>query len=65
MFKYLFQMQDIYLFALLSCVSIVFSLVSIALIKRFVPVRMRYRGNAVIGNAASLIGLMYGVLAGL
>jgi len=65
MYDYLFQMPDLALFALLSVISIVASLGAIYLVKVFIPLPIRYKDDTVIGNTASLISVIYGVLAGL
>lgn len=62
---YLFRMSDTYLFILLSCVSIVVSIVAVYLVKRYIPFHLRSQDNNVIGNTAALISVIYGVLAGL
>lgn len=58
-------MSDIYLFTILSFVAIAISLIAIFFIKKFIPLHIRYNDNAVIGTTASLISVIYGVLAGL
>lgn len=65
MFNFIFQIRDIYLFLFLSSIFILFSVVSILLIKRFIPLDVRYKNNPVIGNISSLIGVIYGVFVGL
>ena len=65
MIDYLFRISDVYLFALLSCVSIVISVIAVYLVKRFIPFHLRSQDNNVIGNTAALISVIYGVLAGL
>jgi hypothetical protein len=61
----LLQMTDIAIFIVLSCFSIVISIVAIFIIKRYVPTRVRYRDNPAIANMSALIGIIYGVLSGL
>jgi hypothetical protein len=65
MLNFLSQLPSFTLFILLSCASIITSFVSIFLIRRFVPLQMQYKDNAVIGNISALISIIYGVLAGL
>jgi hypothetical protein len=65
MIDYLSQFSDINLFCFLSFVSIVFSIIAIVVIKRYVPLSLRYTDNAVIGNTINLVSVIYGVLAGL
>lgn len=64
MLNYLYQMDDVYLFILLSSFFIVISLIALFLIKWFFPLHLRYQDNAVIGCTSALITLIYGVIAG-
>lgn len=61
----LFRLSDITLFILLSCASIAISLIAIYVVKRCIPFHVRSQDNTVIGTTASLISVIYGVLAGL
>jgi hypothetical protein len=61
----LFRMNDMALFVLLNCFSISFSVIAIFIIRYTIPLHLRYKDNAVIGNTASVIAVIYGVLAGL
>lgn len=65
MLGFLYCLSDFKLFALLAVFFVMVSIVAILAIKYFLPVRLRYRDNAVIGNISSLIGIIYGVLASL
>jgi hypothetical protein len=65
MFNYFYQLPDFDLFLLLSLVSVIVSITSIWLVRRYVPVKLRYEHNPVIGNISALISIIYGVLAGL
>lgn len=65
MFKFLFQLSDGYIFLLLSVISIVISMVAIFIVSRHIPMEFRYKDNAAISNTSALIGIIYGVLAGL
>lgn len=65
MFAYLFSLSDVSLFLLLSGISIAISIFAIFLVKCFISIEIRKNDNAVIGNTASLIAVIYGVLAGL
>lgn len=65
MLEFLFHLSDVTVFALLSILFIIFSVVAIILIKRHVPLKLRYKDNATIGITSSLISIIYGVLAGL
>jgi len=65
MIHYLFQLSDPILFILISFVFIIISLISIVLIKLFVPLSLRYTDNAVIGYTVNLVSVIYGVLVGI
>ena len=65
MFDYLFQMQDAYLFVLMTGVFVVFSLLAVWIVGRLVSHQVRYENNAMMSNMAALISVIYGVLAGL
>jgi hypothetical protein len=65
MVDYLYSLPVIDLFILLNCFFIPVSILAIFLVKRFIPINLRYKDNAVIANTCSLISLIYGVLAGL
>jgi hypothetical protein len=64
MFDFLFQMTDMTLYVLLAFVFIAVSLICIALVKIFVPLELRYKDNGTLGNAVSLISVIYAVLVG-
>lgn len=65
MIEFLYHLSDFRLFALLVGFFVTISIVAILAIKYFLPLKLRYRDNAVIGNISSLIGIIYGVLASL
>lgn len=65
MLDFLFHLSDVTLFIVVSVVSIGVSVGCIFLIGHFFPAELRDKHNAVIGNISSLIGIIYGVLAGL
>ena len=62
---FLFRLTDVKLFSLLIAIGITFSITGVVLVKYLVPHEIRLKDNAVIGNVASLIGLVYGVLVGI
>ena len=64
MMDYLYQTSDPILFLIVSGFLLLFSLMSLYLIKWYFPLHLRYQDNTVIGCAVALIGLIYGVLAG-
>lgn len=65
MVKDFYQMSDTHLFFILSCFAIVVSIIAVFIVRRFVPLELRYRDNPVIGNISGLISIIYGVLVGL
>lgn len=65
MIETLSHLTDINFFCLLCLVLIGLSVLVIYLIGHCVPIEVRYQDNPVIGSVASLIGIIYGVLAGL
>lgn len=65
MFNFIYQFSNLSLFVMLTVFFIVFSLIAIYLVKKYIPLEMRYKDNAVIGNVSALISIIYGVLVGL
>ena len=65
MFKFLYHISDTQLFIILCVLTISVSIVSIHLIRKIIPVDMRYRDNPMLGNMSALISIIYGVLVGL
>lgn len=65
MFKFLYLIPDTYLFFILSFVTITISVISIHLIRKYIPIDLRYRDNPMLGNMTALISIIYGVLVGL
>lgn len=65
MLSFLYRMSDFYLFILVSLVFIIVSIFAILIVRQRIPRNLRYRYNPVVGNIAALIGVIYGVLAGL
>ena len=61
----IFRLSNLTLFFLLSCASIAISLAAVYVVKRYIPFHVRNQDNTVIGTTASLISVIYGVLAGL
>jgi hypothetical protein len=62
---FLFQMTDAKLFASLVFLGVALAVIGVLTVKILVPHEIRLKDNAVIGNVASLIGLIYGVLVGI
>lgn len=65
MFNFIFQMSVLHVFILLSGISIILSIAAVILVRRFIPIDMRYKDNPVIGNVSALISIIYGVLVGI
>lgn len=65
MFNYIFQMSVLKVFILVSCLSIIISILAVFLVRRFIPIDLRYKDNPVIGNVSALISIIYGVLVGI
>lgn len=65
MLDFIYRMTDTNLFAMVSISLISLSIVGIYLVKRFIPLSIRYQDDTVIGNTGALISVLYGVLAGL
>lgn len=65
MLDYLSQLPDTILFLALNIGFIIFSIVSVIFVYKVIPFHVRLKENAVIGTTASLIAVIYGVLAGL
>jgi hypothetical protein len=61
----LFRMTDFELFCLIGTIFILGSIACVIIIRRLIPIEMRYKDNPVIGNVGSLISLIYGVLVGI
>src|SRR5438132_365599 len=65
MFDFIFLLPDAMIFAILSCILVITSLIGIFIVKYTVPLSLRYKDNNVIGYTSALISVIYGVLAGL
>jgi hypothetical protein len=65
MLNYFYYFSDLVLFFLLIIGFLIFSLVGVVLVKHFLHMHLRFRDNPVVGNISALIGIIYGVLAGL
>ena len=65
MFEFLYYMSNRELLFSLILIFVPISIFFVALVKYVLPVRLRYRDNPVIGNISAIIGIIYGVLAGL
>ena len=65
MYHYLSQQSDSMIFFLTLAALIIMSLFSMLIVKRFIVVKETHEDNAVTANISSIIGVIYGVLAGL
>lgn len=65
MFDSFYQLSDFEIFILISAFILCLTTLAVFLIRRVLPMHLRYRDNAVIGNIASTVGVIYGVLVGL
>lgn len=65
MLDFIFRLPDTLVFACLSVFTIFISIAVIFLVRRHVPLTMRYQDSAGIANTSALISIIYGVLAGL
>ena len=64
-FNYLYQTHEVALFVLLSLFFMSVSICALFVVRRFVPLKLRYIENPVLGNMSALISIIFGVLAGL
>jgi hypothetical protein len=62
---YLSSFSDKALFIILSIFFTVVSIIVVLIVQRYIPNKLRRKQNGVVGVISSLIGLIYGVLAGL
>ena len=62
---FIFRLPDIYVFLIVSFILVSLSIITICVLKRYLPLELRYRENQTIGNISAVIGVIYGVLAGL
>jgi hypothetical protein len=65
MISFIYNIPDIYFFIVLSILSILVSIGIITVIRKKIPSEILYRDNPVLGSIGSLVGIIYGVLAGL
>jgi hypothetical protein len=64
MFGFLFQMSDAAVFLFLTFIFVSVSIIGVFLVKKFLPLHIRYKDDTVIGATSSVISVMFGVLAG-
>lgn len=65
MLQSIHQLADFDFFIFLCLAFLAFSIVLVFIISEYVPIKVRYQDNPVVGSVASLIGIIYGVLVGL
>lgn len=63
--NFLYSIPDIYLLIILSIFMILLCIISIHFIRKFIPIDLRYRDNAMLGSMSGIISIIYGVLVGL
>ncbi len=61
---FMYQLPDVDIFSLVSCLFIGVSIIAVYLVKWYVPYHVRSRDNTVIGTTSALVSVIYGVLAG-
>lgn len=64
MLDFLYRLSDLSIFLVLTGIAVGVSILSILISKQFIFYRLKYRDNATIASISSLIGIIYGVLAG-
>lgn len=64
-FDFLYKLPDVYIFILLSCLVSLATIFCVYIVRKILPLKLRYRDNSVIGNIGNVVGLIYGVLVGL
>jgi len=65
MLDFLYQQSDLMVFVIVAAMLILISAIALLVIKHYFMVKGTYEDNAVIANISSIIGVIYGVLAGL
>lgn len=65
MFNFVFHLPDTLVLISLSIVTIIISMALIFVVRRHIPLNIRYQDTAGIANTSALISIIYGVLAGL
>lgn len=62
---FIYNLSDFFIFLFVAAFTIIITYVIVLLIKHFFTVRTSYEDNAVIGSVSAVIGVIYGVLAGI
>lgn len=65
MLEFLYHISDTQVFLFMVVITVIFSLLLIVLNKIFIFYKLRYKDNTTTASISSLIGIIYGVLAGL
>ena len=64
-YSFLSQQSDLVVFTLVNVILLFVSLFSLLIIRRFLKIEGTDKDNSVIANISSVVGIIYGVLAGL
>lgn len=62
---FIYKLSDLYIFILLSVAISLVTIIAVYIVRKILPLKLRSRDNAVIGNIGNIVGLIYGVLVGL
>jgi hypothetical protein len=62
--EFIYQLSSAPLYLFLSFVIFFFSLISLTLVRRYIPLDFRYRENTAIVSCSALLGIIYAVLIG-
>lgn len=65
MFDFVFDLPSTFVFVSLVFITVFVSVLLVFLVRKHIPVTMRYQDNAGVANTSALISIIYGVLAGL
>ncbi len=62
--EFIYQLASIPLFAFLMAILLSISLISVATVRRYIPLDFRYEENTAIVSCSALLGIIYAVLIG-
>lgn len=65
MYQLLVQMSALKLFIILTSITITLSMIAVFMIRKIIIIKPEYKDDPILGSIATLIGTIYGVLAGL
>lgn len=63
--EFLLHLSDFSLFFLVNVSLLIIAVLGVLFVRRFVPKKLLYKDEPVIGSLSALVGVIYGVLAGL